>query len=83
MGQVFADQKKMAANEDFTIDWIPGTGTVIAVKGKAQGAGRADQGSGVLQRHAAHLDWPESGRLETQRGAAGQVVLNRGVSRAA
>ena len=37
MGQVFADQKKMAATDGLTIDWIPGTGTVITVKGKAQG----------------------------------------------
>ena len=37
MGQVFSDQKKMLAGENFTIDWIPGTGTVISVKGKPQG----------------------------------------------
>ena len=37
MGQVFSDQKKMAAGENFTIDWVPGTGTVITVKGKPQG----------------------------------------------
>lgn len=37
MGQVFSDQKKMAAGESFTIDWVPGTGTVISVKGKPQG----------------------------------------------
>ena len=37
MGPMFADQKKMAANEGLTIDWIPGTGTVISIKGKAQG----------------------------------------------
>ena len=37
MGQIFADQKKMMAGENFTIDWIPGTGTVISVKGKPQG----------------------------------------------
>ena len=37
MGQIFADQKKLMAGEGFTIDWIPGTGTVISVKGKAQG----------------------------------------------
>lgn len=37
MGQVFSDQKKMVAGENFTIDWIPGTGTVITVKGKPQG----------------------------------------------
>ncbi len=37
MGQVFSDQKKMMAGESFTIDWVPGTGTVISVKGKPQG----------------------------------------------
>ena len=37
MGQIFADHKKMLAGENFTIDWIPGTGTVITIKGKAQG----------------------------------------------
>lgn len=37
MGQVFADQKKLAAGDTFTTDWIPGTGTVITVKGKVQG----------------------------------------------
>ena len=37
MGQVFADQKKLVAGDTFTNDWIPGTGTVITVKGKVQG----------------------------------------------
>lgn len=37
MGQIFSDQKKMLAGENFTIDWIPGTGTIITVKGKQQG----------------------------------------------
>ncbi|MCJ7800530.1 MAG: chalcone isomerase family protein [Polaromonas sp.] len=37
MGQVFSDQKKMLAGESFTIDWVPGTGTVISVKGIPQG----------------------------------------------
>lgn len=37
MGQVFADQKRLLAGENFTIDWIPGTGTVLTVKGKQQG----------------------------------------------
>ena len=37
MGQVFADQKKLYAGENFTIDWIPGTGTIVTVKGKPQG----------------------------------------------
>lgn len=37
MGKIFADQKKLISRESFTIDWIPGTGTVITVKGKAQG----------------------------------------------
>ena len=37
MGQIFSDQKKLLPGETFTIDWIPGTGTVITVKGKTQG----------------------------------------------
>ena len=37
MGQIFADQKKMLAGDNFTIDWIPGTGAIITVKGKPQG----------------------------------------------
>ncbi|MDB5883853.1 MAG: putative lipoprotein transrane [Polaromonas sp.] len=37
MGQVFSDQKKLVAGENFTVDWVPGTGTVISVKGKPQG----------------------------------------------
>ena len=37
MGQIFSDQKKMLTGENFTIDWVPGTGTIITVKGKPQG----------------------------------------------
>jgi hypothetical protein len=37
MSQIFSDQKKMMAGENFTVDWIPGTGTIITVKGKPQG----------------------------------------------
>ena len=37
MGNVFAEQKKMTAGEAFSLDWVPGTGTVILVRGKPQG----------------------------------------------
>ena len=37
MGQMFADQKQLKAGDVFTVDWVPGTGTVISVKGVAQG----------------------------------------------
>jgi len=37
MSQVFSDNKKMAAGEQFTIDWVPGTGAILAVKGQVQG----------------------------------------------
>jgi len=36
MGQMFADQKQLKAGDTFTVDWLPGTGTVISVKGVAQ-----------------------------------------------
>ena len=37
MGQVFGEQKKLVSGDNFTIDWAPGVGTVLTVKGKAQG----------------------------------------------
>ncbi|MBC5764120.1 chalcone isomerase family protein [Ramlibacter albus] len=37
MSQLFTDVKKLNTNDTFTIDWIPGTGTVISVKGVQQG----------------------------------------------
>ena len=37
MGQIFADQKKMAAGDVILMDWVPGTGLTISAKGKAQG----------------------------------------------
>ena len=37
MGQVFSDQKKLVAGDSFTFEWVPGTGGVLTVKGKAQG----------------------------------------------
>lgn len=37
MGQIFSDQKKMLPGDTFMIDWIPGKGAVISVKGVAQG----------------------------------------------
>ena len=37
MGQIFSEQKKLVAGEVFTMDWVPGVGTVISVKGVVQG----------------------------------------------
>jgi hypothetical protein len=37
MSRVFFDQKQLKPQDTFTIDWIPGTGTVISVKGVPQG----------------------------------------------
>lgn len=37
MSQIFSEHKKLQAGDQFMIDWIPGTGTVITVKGKVQG----------------------------------------------
>jgi hypothetical protein len=31
MSQIFSDCKRLAAGDNFTIDWVPGTGTVITV----------------------------------------------------
>lgn len=37
MSQVFSEQKNLKAGDTFTVDWVPGKGTVIAVKGVVQG----------------------------------------------
>lgn len=37
MGQIFSEQKMLAKGDAFVVDWVPGTGTVITVKGKQQG----------------------------------------------
>jgi hypothetical protein len=37
MSQVFSDHKKLMPGETFLIDWIPGTGCIITVKGVPQG----------------------------------------------
>lgn len=37
MGEIFAQHKKLMAGDTFTVDWLPGTGTVITVKGQPQG----------------------------------------------
>lgn len=35
--QAFADQKKLQAGDNFSIDWIPDSGTVLSIKGVQQG----------------------------------------------
>jgi Chalcone isomerase-like len=37
MGQIFSDQKKLVAGDNFIFEWVPGTGGVLTVKGKPQG----------------------------------------------
>jgi len=37
MGQLFAEKQKLKAGDSFTVDWVPGKGTVIAINGEAQG----------------------------------------------
>jgi hypothetical protein len=37
MSQVFTEHKKLGSGEQFTIDWVPGTGTIVSVRGVVQG----------------------------------------------
>lgn len=37
MSQLFSDIKGLKAGDGFTLDWIPGTGAVVSVKGVQQG----------------------------------------------
>jgi hypothetical protein len=38
MSDIFSTRKKLLAGESFAVEWIPGTGTVISVNGKVEGA---------------------------------------------
>ena len=38
MGEIFAEQKPMVAGDIFSIEWVPGQGSVITVRGQVQGA---------------------------------------------
>lgn len=37
MSQLFSDYKNLKSGDTFTIDWAPGTGTIISIKGKPYG----------------------------------------------
>ncbi len=50
MGQIFSDHKKLLTGENFLIEWIPGTGTVITIKGKAQEPFKEPEFFGALMR---------------------------------
>lgn len=37
MGEMFAAHKKLLAGDTFSLDWVPGQGSVVTVKGQVQG----------------------------------------------
>jgi hypothetical protein len=37
MSQIFSDHKKLQAGETFALDWVPGVGTVVSIRGLQQG----------------------------------------------
>jgi len=37
LGELFAARKNLKAGDSFSVDWLPGTGTVVLVNGKATG----------------------------------------------
>jgi hypothetical protein len=37
MSQIFTEHKKLQPGDNFTLDWVPGTGTVVSVRGVQQG----------------------------------------------
>lgn len=38
MAEIFSSRKKLVAGDQFSVDWLPGAGTVILVNGQPQGA---------------------------------------------
>lgn len=37
MSQIFSEHKKLASGESFVLEWVPGTGTIVSVRGVPQG----------------------------------------------
>ncbi len=37
MADIFSARKKLAAGDNFSVDWVPGLGTTVLINGKAQG----------------------------------------------
>lgn len=37
MSQIFSDHKRLQAGDSFTLDWVPGVGTIVSVRGVPQG----------------------------------------------
>lgn len=37
MSQIFTEHKRLQAGDTFTLDWVPGTGAVVSVRGVPQG----------------------------------------------
>jgi hypothetical protein len=37
LGEIFAMQKTLAPDDNFMIEWVPGSGTIITVRGQVQG----------------------------------------------
>jgi hypothetical protein len=37
MSEIFSTRQKLAAGDQFTVDWLPGTGAVVSVNGKPTG----------------------------------------------
>jgi hypothetical protein len=37
MSQIFSEHKRLQSGDSFTLDWLPGQGLLVSVKGKAQG----------------------------------------------
>lgn len=37
MSEIFSLRKKLTAGENFSVDWVPGTGTVVMINGKPAG----------------------------------------------
>ena len=77
MSQIFTDHKKLAEGDQFALEWVPGVGTVVTVRGVPQGEPfREPEFFNALMRiwlGPAPADWKLKDSLlgKTERGSAG------------
>lgn len=87
MGQIFSEQKMLAKGDAFVVDWVPGTGTVITVKGKQQGeAFKEPEFFNALMRiwlGNNPADWKLKDALLARSGEQAPAQTSYGVAQAA
>jgi hypothetical protein len=65
MSGIFSAQKQLKTGDNFTLDWVPGSGTIISVKGAAQGDRSRSRPSSMRSCASGSAPAPRTGSSRT------------------